>query len=80
MVVYGMKVKEEGGVMEWVIDWGEGVGVEGGWKGELMGVVGDGGMRGRVMVWKGYKEGEYMGVGLIGEKMGEKVYVVIEKM
>ncbi len=54
-----------------------------GWKrvkAELMAVLAHAGMTRSVIVCNGYKDREYIRLALIGEKMGHKVYLVIEKM
>ncbi|HCL5001467.1 TPA: arginine decarboxylase, partial [Salmonella enterica] len=47
---------------------------------ELMAVLAHAGMTRSVIVCNGYKDREYIRLALIGEKMGHKVYLVIEKM
>ena len=56
-----------------------GVGLEAGSKPELMAVLGL--SRGdSVIVCNGYKDREFVRLALIGEKMGRRVYIVVEKM
>ena len=45
-----------------------------------MAVLAHAGMTRSVIVCNGYKDREYIRLALIGEKMGHKVYLVIEKM
>jgi arginine decarboxylase len=59
---------------------GEPLGLEAGSKAELMAVLAHAGMTRSVIVCNGYKDREYIRLALIGEKMGHKVYLVIEKM
>ena len=46
----------------------------------LMAVLAHAGMTRSVIVCNGYKDREYIRLALVGEKMGHKVYLVIEKM
>ena len=59
---------------------GEPLGLEAGSKAELMAVLAHAGMTRSVIVCNGYKDREYIRLALVGEKMGHKVYLVIEKM
>ena len=56
------------------------IGLEAGSKAELMAVLAHAGMTRSVIVCNGYKDREYIRLALVGEKMGHKVYLVIEKM
>ena len=67
-------------VIESLIHSGEPLGPEAGSKAELMAVLAHAGMTRSVIVCNGYKDREYIRLALIGEKMGHKVYLVIEKM
>lgn len=67
-------------VIESLIHSGEPLGLEAGSKAELMAVLAHAGMTRSVIVCNGYKDREYIRLALIGEKMGHKVYLVIEKM
>ncbi|MBN0624376.1 arginine decarboxylase, partial [Pseudomonas aeruginosa] len=58
----------------------EPLGLEAGSKAELMAVLAHAGMTRSVIVCNGYKDREYIRLALVGEKMGHKVYLVIEKM
>ena len=67
-------------VIESLIHSGEPLGLEAGSKAELMAVLAHAGMTRSVIVCNGYKDREYIRLALVGEKMGHKVYLVIEKM
>jgi arginine decarboxylase len=67
-------------VIESLIHSGEPLGLEAGSKAELMAVLAHAGQTRSVIVCNGYKDREYIRLALIGEKMGHKVYLVLEKM
>ncbi|WKV49622.1 biosynthetic arginine decarboxylase [Dickeya fangzhongdai] len=79
-LVYPIKVNQHRRVIESLINSGEPLGLEAGSKAELMAVLGHAGMTRSVIVCNGYKDREYIRLALIGEKLGHKVYLVIEKM
>ena len=79
-LVYPIKVNQHRRVIESLIQSGEPLGLEAGSKAELMAVLAHAGMTRSVIVCNGYKDREYIRLALIGEKMGHKVYLVIEKM
>jgi arginine decarboxylase len=79
-LVYPIKVNQHRRVIESLIHSGEPLGLEAGSKAELMAVLANAGMTRSVIVCNGYKDREYIRLALIGEKMGHKVYLVIEKM
>lgn len=79
-LVYPIKVNQHRRVIESLIHSGEPLGLEAGSKAELMAVLAHAGMTRSVIVCNGYKDREYIRPALIGEKMGHKVYLVIEKM
>ncbi|ARJ42494.1 arginine decarboxylase [Pantoea alhagi] len=79
-LVYPIKVNQHKRVIESLIHSGEPLGLEAGSKAELMAVLAHAGMTRTVIVCNGYKDREYIRLALIGEKMGHKVYLVIEKM
>ena len=59
---------------------GEPLGLEAGSKAELMVVLAHAGRTKSVIVCNGYKDREYIRMALNGEKIGHKVYIVIEKL
>ncbi|WP_323854676.1 biosynthetic arginine decarboxylase [Xenorhabdus koppenhoeferi] len=79
-LVYPIKVNQQRRVIETLANADEPVGLEAGSKAELMAVLAHAGMTGTVIVCNGYKDREYIRLALIGEKLGHKVYLVIEKM
>ncbi|STS93179.1 arginine decarboxylase [Klebsiella variicola] len=79
-LVYPIKVNQHRRVIESLIHSGEPLGLEAGSKAELMAVLAHAGMTRSVIVCNGYKDREYIRLALVGEKMGHKVYLVIEKM
>ncbi|MCW2477932.1 biosynthetic arginine decarboxylase [Candidatus Symbiopectobacterium sp. NZEC135] len=79
-LVYPIKVNQHRRVIESLVNSGEPLGLEAGSKAELMAVLGHAGMTRTVIVCNGYKDREYIRLALIGEKLGHKVYLVIEKM
>lgn len=79
-LVYPIKVNQHRRVIESLIHSGEPLGTEAGSKAELMAVLAHAGMTRSVIVCNGYKDREYIRLALVGEKMGHKVYLVIEKM
>ncbi|KFF67537.1 arginine decarboxylase [Pectobacterium brasiliense] len=79
-LVYPIKVNQHRRVIESLANSGEPLGLEAGSKAELMAVLGHAGMTRTVIVCNGYKDREYIRLALIGEKLGHKVYLVIEKM
>ncbi|WP_340619568.1 biosynthetic arginine decarboxylase [Xenorhabdus siamensis] len=79
-LVYPIKVNQQRRVIESLANSGEPVGLEAGSKAELMAVLAHAGMTRTVIVCNGYKDREYIRLALIGEKLGHKVYLVIEKM
>ncbi|MFS1538971.1 MAG: biosynthetic arginine decarboxylase [Candidatus Phlomobacter fragariae] len=79
-LVYPIKVNQQRRVIETLVKSDEPLGLEAGSKAELMAVLAHAGMTKSVIVCNGYKDREYIRLALIGEKLGHKVYLVIEKM
>lgn len=79
-LVYPIKVNQHRRVIESLVNSGEPLGLEAGSKAELMAVLAHAGMTRTVIVCNGYKDREYIRLALIGEKIGHKVYLVIEKL
>ncbi|PHM74423.1 biosynthetic arginine decarboxylase [Xenorhabdus kozodoii] len=79
-LVYPIKVNQHRRVIETLANADEPIGLEAGSKAELMAVLAHAGMTGTVIVCNGYKDREYIRLALIGEKLGHKVYLVIEKL
>jgi arginine decarboxylase len=77
--VYPIKVNQQGDVCaEIVKHGGERVGLEAGSKPELAAVLGLA-RPGSVIVCNGYKDRAYIRRALIGQKLGHRVYIVVEK-
>ncbi len=77
---YPIKVNQARRVIESLIHSGEPLGPEAGSKSGIDGGAGAWHDRSVILRLYGYKDREYIRLALIGEKMGHKVYLVIEKM
>ena len=78
--VYPIKVNQQKSVVEAILEHGgERVGIEAGSKPELAAVLGLA-RPGSVIVCNGYKDRAYIRRALIGQKLGHKVYIVVEKL
>ncbi|WP_110650540.1 biosynthetic arginine decarboxylase [Salinicola peritrichatus] len=81
--VYPIKVNQQRRVVEEILatqERGHGrVGLEAGSKPELMAVLALSGDGPSLIVCNGYKDREYIRLALMGEKLGHKVYLVVEK-
>ena len=79
--VYPIKVNQQHHVVEEIMEEGkESVGLEAGSKPELMAVLAMAPQQGGVIVCNGYKDREYIRLALIGQQLGHKVFIVIEKL
>ncbi|HID82934.1 MAG TPA: biosynthetic arginine decarboxylase [Chromatiales bacterium] len=77
--VYPIKVNQQHAVIEQIVaDGGEQIGLEAGSKAELLVVLGMS-KPGSVIVCNGYKDREYIQLALLGQVLGKRVYIVIEK-
>jgi arginine 2-monooxygenase len=79
-LVYPIKVNQSKRVVESLINSKQALGLEAGSKAELLAVLAYAGSTRTVIVCNGYKDRDYICYALIGEKLGHKVYLVIEKM
>ncbi len=78
--VYPIKVNQQRSVVEEIVrHGGDRVGLEAGSKPELAAVLGLA-PPGSVIVCNGYKDRAYIRRALIGQKLGHKVYIVVEKL
>ncbi|MEA5444993.1 biosynthetic arginine decarboxylase [Gammaproteobacteria bacterium AB-CW1] len=78
--VYPIKVNQQRAVVEEIVAHGGArVGLEAGSKPELMAVLGLAPDE-AVIVCNGYKDRDYLRLALIGETLGHRVYIVIEKL
>lgn len=79
--VYPIKVNQQYSVVKQILEHGgNSVGLEAGSKPELMAVlslVNDGP---RTIICNGYKDREYIRLALIARKLGQKIYIVLEKI
>ncbi|HEX8276695.1 MAG TPA: biosynthetic arginine decarboxylase [Longimicrobiaceae bacterium] len=80
--VYPIKVNQQRHVVEEIVAFGEphGVGLEVGSKPELMAVLALAERTDHLIVCNGYKDEEYVRLALMGQKLGHKVLVVLEKI
>ncbi|MEH6344585.1 MAG: biosynthetic arginine decarboxylase [Bermanella sp.] len=81
--VYPIKVNQQRRVVEELIHGqllnGQNIGLEAGSKPELMAVLAMAHSPGATIICNGYKDSHYIRLALMGEKLGHKVYLVIEK-
>lgn len=82
--VYPIKVNQQRRVVEEILstqERGRGrVGLEAGSKPELLAVLALSGDGSSLIVCNGYKDREYIRLALMGEKLGHRVYLVVEKL
>jgi arginine decarboxylase len=80
--VYPIKVNQQRHVVEEIVQYGErhGVGLEVGSKPELQAVLALNERTDHLIICNGYKDEEFMRLALMGQKLGHKVLVVIEKL
>ena len=80
--VYPIKVNQQRHVVEEIVEYGErhGVGLEVGSKPELQAVLALTERTDHLIVCNGYKDEEFMRLALMGQKLGHKVLIVIEKI
>ncbi|MBI3187311.1 MAG: biosynthetic arginine decarboxylase, partial [Gammaproteobacteria bacterium] len=76
--VYPIKVNQQHCVVRDILHAGDQVGLEAGSKPELMAVLALS-KPGGVIVCNGYKDREYIRLALIGQKLGHRVFIVVEK-
>jgi arginine decarboxylase len=84
LAVYPIKVNQQRSVVEAILasqsaKQARQLGLEAGSKPELMAVLAMAQQASSVIVCNGYKDREYIRLALIGEKLGHKVYIVLEK-
>ncbi len=83
MGVYPIKANQQRRVLEEIVRYGaEGnpIGLEAGSKPELLAVLGLSTQPDSVIICNGYKDREYIRLALIGQRLGHRVYIVLEKM
>ncbi len=80
-IVYPIKVNQQRSVIEEIVrHGGERVGLESGSKPELMAVLGSAFSKDSIIICNGYKDREYIRLALIGQQLGHRVYIIIEKL
>jgi arginine decarboxylase len=80
--VYPIKVNQQRHVIEEIVEFGSthGVGLECGSKPELQAILGLGENTDHLIICNGYKDEEFMRLALMGQKLGHKVFIVIEQL
>jgi arginine decarboxylase len=80
--VYPIKVNQQRHVVEEIVEFGQpyGVGLECGSKPELQAVLALSESTEHIIVCNGYKDHEFMRLALMGQKVGHKVFIVIEQL
>ncbi len=80
--VYPIKVNQQRHVVEEIVEFGSAhnVGLECGSKPELQAVLGLAETTDHMIICNGYKDEEFMRLALTGQKLGHKVYIVIEQL
>ncbi|HEX2723119.1 MAG TPA: biosynthetic arginine decarboxylase [Gemmatimonadaceae bacterium] len=80
--VYPIKVNQQRHVVEEIVEFGKasGVGLECGSKPELQAVLGLAEHTDHLIVCNGYKDEEFMRLALMGQKLGHKVFIVLEQL
>lgn len=79
--VYPIKVNQQRKVVEELLQHGgTGVGLEAGSKPELLAVIALSAHPESVVICNGYKDREYIRIALIGQQLGHRVYIIIEKL
>ncbi len=78
--VYPIKVNQQHSVVNELLAGNEPLGLEAGSKSELMAVLGISAQADQTIVCNGYKDREYIRLALIGQKLGHRIYLVIEKL
>jgi arginine decarboxylase len=80
--VYPIKVNQQRHVVEEIVEFGRkhGVGLECGSKPELQAVLGLGESTEHLIICNGYKDEEFMRLAMMGQKLGHRVFIVIEQL
>jgi arginine decarboxylase len=80
--VYPIKVNQQRHVVEEIVEFGKsyGVGLECGSKPELQAVLALSESTEHIIVCNGYKDHEFMRLALMGQKVGHKVFIVLEQL
>ena len=80
--VYPIKVNQQRHVVEEIVEFGKkhAVGLECGSKPELQAVLGLSESTDQLIVCNGYKDEEFMRLALMGQKLGHRVFIVLEQL
>src|SRR5215218_1641198 len=80
--VYPIKVNQQRHVVEEIVEFGKasGVGLECGSKPELQAVLALTESTDHIIVCNGYKDEEFMRLAMMGQKLGHKVFIVLEQL
>jgi arginine decarboxylase len=80
--VFPIKVNQQRHVVEEIVEFGRatGVGLEAGSKPELQAVLGLTDSTDHIIVCNGYKDEEFTRLALMGQKLGHKVFIVLEQL
>ena len=80
--VYPIKVNQQRHVVEEIVQYGEpyGVGLECGSKPELQAVIALSESTDHIIVCNGYKDHEFMRLALMAQKLGHRVFIVLEQL
>ncbi len=80
--VFPIKVNQQRHVVEEIVEFGRatGVGLEAGSKPELQAVLGLSESTDHIIVCNGYKDDEFMRLALMGQKLGHRVFIVLEQL
>ena len=81
-VVYPIKVNQMRQVVEEIVSHGNkyNIGLEAGSKPELHAVLGVTGHHNSLIICNGYKDEDYVELALLAQKMGKRIYIVVEKL
>ncbi len=78
-LIYPIKVNQQRSVVETIVHTGQ-TGIEAGSKSEMMAIMALSPPDGSIVICNGYKDREYVRLALIGQELGLKTYIVIEKV
>lgn len=78
--VYPIKVNQQHSVVNELLASAEPLGLEAGSKSELIALLGISAQADQMIVCNGYKDREYIRLALTGQKLGQRIYLVIEKL
>ena len=78
--IYPVKVNQQRSVIEQILNSASGVGLEAGSKPELLAILGLMGNRNGVIVCNGYKDRNYVRLALIGSLLGQRIYLIVERL